>query len=215
MGNKILLIGGGGNCRSLLDVLLENDFYDEIGIIDKNPVQVELFSNKIFYLGTDKELPFLFKNGWTNAFISVGSVGDTTIRRHLYNTVKKIGFFVPNIISKHAVISNNCKLSEGIFVSKGAIINIGSSIGNCCIINSNSIIEHDCQIDDFVHISPGAILCGGVHIGRDTHFGAGSVAKQNINIGNNVIIGMGSIVTKNIESNSICYGNPCHFVRRR
>ena len=215
MGNKILLIGGGGNCRSILDVLLESNSYNEIGIVDDKSIDFKMFSDKISYVGTDKELENLFKTGWDKAFISIGSVGDTSIRRRLYNEIKRIGFSVPNIISRFAFVSNNSVLGEGVFVSKGAVVNIGSNIGNCCIINSNSTIEHDCRLGDFVHVSPGSTLCGGVSIGSDTHVGAGSIIKQYINVGNNTLIGMGSIVLNNLDSDSIYYGTPCRFIKKR
>lgn len=215
MGNKILLVGGGGNCRSIIDVLLEEDEYDVIGIVDKTKTDMSFLSEKVFYAGSDTELEELFKDGWDKAFISLGSVGDTSIRRHLYSLVKKVGYIVPNIVSKTAVVSERCKLGEGVFVSKGAVINVCSTIGNCCLINTNSVIEHDCEVGDFVHVSPGAVLCGGVKIGADSHIGAGSVVKQYLTIGNNTIIGMGSVVTKDLSSDSVYYGNPCKFVKNR
>ena len=35
MNKKILLVGGGGHCQSVLDSLLELDQFSAIGIIDK------------------------------------------------------------------------------------------------------------------------------------------------------------------------------------
>ena len=35
MGNKLLLIGGGGHCHSVLDSIISSGKYDEIGIIDE------------------------------------------------------------------------------------------------------------------------------------------------------------------------------------
>ena len=35
MNKRILLIGGGGHCKSVLDSLLEVNEYIEIGIVDK------------------------------------------------------------------------------------------------------------------------------------------------------------------------------------
>ena len=215
MENRILLIGGGGNCRSIVDVLLENELYDTIGIVDKQKVDMSSLSKKIVYAGTDDDLETLFKCGWNKAFVSLGSVGDTLIREHLYNVVKRIGFCLPNIISKSAIVSNYCCTGEGVFVGKGAVLNINASIGDCCIINTNSIIEHDCVVGSFSHISPGAILCGGVSIGSNSHIGAGSVIKQGLTIGNDVLVGMGSVVTHDLDGNAVYYGNPCRFVKHR
>ena len=215
MENRILLIGGGGNCRSIVDVLLENELYDAIGIVDKQKVDMSSLSKKIVYVGTDDDLEKLFKCGWNNAFISLGSVGDASTRNYLYSQIKRIGFCVPNIVSKSAVVSSRCFIGEGVYVGKGVVLNVNASIGDCCIINTNSIVEHDCVVGPFSHISPGAILCGGVSVGSNSHIGAGSVIKQGLTIGDNVIVGMGSVVTHNLDANAVYYGNPCHFVKHR
>ncbi len=214
MGNRILLIGGGGNCKSIIDVILEIDKYTEIGIVDKKPNIVPIKTEKVKYVGNDKDLISLFDSGWKHAFVSIGSVSDPTIRISTYDCLKSIGFTIPNIISKHAIVSPHCVLGEGIFISKGSVVNIGAKIGDCCIINSNCTIEHDCSIGRFVHVAPGAVVCGSVVIGDNSHIGAGSSIKQGITIGENSIIGMGSVVIKNIDSNVVCFGNPCKLVKK-
>ncbi len=208
MKKKILLIGGGSHCHSVLDAILASDLYDEIGIVD-NVVSSYL---GVPVIGNDDDIPTLFKAGWTYGFITVGSVGDTKIRRRLYKMVKMHGFKVPSVIDATAIIGQGVHIEDGVFIGKRAVINAGSSIGACAIINTGAIIEHDCEIGAFSHISPGTILCGQVKIGDDSHVGAGSVVKQMIEIGDNALIGAGSVVVKNIPDNVKAYGNPCKVV---
>ncbi len=205
MANKILLVGDGGHSKSVLDSLKASSFYCEIGIVSK----IKSENNELKVVGCDNDLERLFNEGWNYAFITVGSVGDVNTRKRIYSTLKRIGFVVPNIIDKSAIVSETATLGEGIFVGKGAIINASSIVGNCSIINTNAVVEHDCKIGEFVHISPNSTLCGDVCVGNGSHIGAGSVVKQDLTIGSNTLIGIGSIVTKNIESNVIAYGNPC------
>ena len=208
--SKILLIGNGGHCESIIDSLLELEEYSEIGLVAKSKDTIS--NNRIKCVGTDDDLEYLFNSGWSNAFVSVGSVGNTIIRRRLYETIKKIGYIVPNIIDKSAILSNNIKIGEGIYIGKGSIINTGVIIGNNSIINTGCVIEHNCIISDFCHISSNSTLCGNVKINNDTHVGAGSVIKQGIVVGKNSLIGIGSVVTKDIGSNVKAYGNPCREV---
>lgn len=202
---RILLIGGGGHCRSVLDVLMSLNEYTEIGIID-NDSSVSVLGIPI--VGTDDDLPKL-KEVWTDAFITVGSIGATNARRKLYDLIKGIGFVVPSIIDPSAVIAREVTISEGSFIGKCAVINTGSKIGCCAIINTTSTIEHDCTVGDFSHISSGSILCGQVTVGADSHIGAGSVIRQGLTIGNGSLIGIGSVVVKNITDGVTAYGNPC------
>ena len=207
---KLLLIGGGGHFRSVLDSVLSLGLYGEVGIVDKEDVKILGVS----VIGKDQDLPALFQQGWTNAFITVGSVGNTTVRRRLYEMIKKIGFTIPSIVDKTAIIAKGTQIGEGSFVGKNAVVNTGASLGCCSIINSGAIVEHDCSVGDFCHISPGTVLCGQVTVGSDTHIGAGSVVRQQISLGNNVLIGAGSVVLKDIPDGVTAYGNPCREVKK-
>ena len=209
MGNKLLLIGGGGHCRSVLDSVLSMNLYDKIGIIDSS----DCSCLDIPVIGTDEDIPVLKRDGWTDAFITVGSIGNTKIRRHLSENLMALGLNIPTIIDPTAIVARGISIGVGVFIGKKAIVNTNSIIGKYSIVNTGAVIEHDCQIGDFSHISPGAILCGGVKIGDDTHIGAGSVIKQQIVIGNNSLIGAGSVVVENINDGKTAYGNPCRVVR--
>ena len=207
---RILLIGGGGHCHSVLDSILASETYDEIGIIDNYDSSVL----DIPVVGTDDDISRLMSEGWTDAFITVGSVGNTKLRHKLFDMVKSIGMNIPIIVDPTAIVARGTELSEGVYVGKRAVINTGSRIGRSVIINTGAIVEHDCIIGDFSHISPGTTVCGQVCVGNDSHVGAGSVVRQQINIGNGVLIGAGSVVVKDIPDNVEAYGNPCKVVTK-
>ncbi len=52
-----------------------------------------------------------------------------------------------------------------------------------------------------------------VRIGKNCWIGAGALIMPGITIGDNVVIGAGSVVTKDLPSNVIAVGNPCHILR--
>lgn len=213
MNKKILLIGGGGHCKSVLDSLLETEVFDEIGIIDsKENIGGSILGVPI--IGCDEDLPFFLESGYEYAFVSLGSVGNPINRIRLYNQVQSMGFKIPNIIDRSARVSKNTLLEQGIFIGKQCIVNAGVSIQKCAIINSGSIVEHDCQVGSFSHISPGAVLSGGVQIGENSHVGSNTTIKQQVCVGSDSIIGMGSVVLKNIESRVMAYGNPCKEAKK-
>ena len=205
MGDKILLLGGGGHCRSILDTVRCIGTYTDIAIVapDSNGI------DDIPVIGTDDDLPRLFCEGWTDAFITLGSIGNPHRRRKLYELIREYNYHIPVLIDPTAIVAERTEIGEGSFIGKRAIINVGAVIGKCAIINSGAIIEHDCRIGEFVHVSPGAVLCGGVELENDVHVGASAVIKQYINIGKKSIIGMGSVVLKDIPEKVVAYGNPC------
>ena len=212
----ILLLGAGGHCLSVLDSLIALSEYDKIGIVDMaTSNSTEEGANMIMgipVVGTDEDLNQLHKEGYTNAFISVGSVGDVSLRARLYHMLKRIGFEIPNIIDKSSIVSPFATLGEGIYIGKKSVVNVNTKVGNNCILNTACIIEHECRLGDFVHISPGSVLNGNVRIDAGTHIGAGSIIKQGIHVGSDTMIGMGSIVLIDIGNNKTAYGNPCKEV---
>ncbi|MDD2476655.1 MAG: acetyltransferase, partial [Dysgonamonadaceae bacterium] len=208
---KILLVGGGGHCKSVLDSLLELEQFSEIGILDKKEKMGEKILG-VSVIGGDEDLPQLFTEGYKYAFVTVGGIGNSKLRIALFNKLSGIGFKIPNIIAPSAVVSSHVNLETGIFIGKNVVINAGSTIKKCAIINTGVIIEHDCFVGAFAHVASGSVLSGGVQIGENTHIGANSVIKQRLKIGSDSIIGMGSVVLKDMEDNIIAYGNPCKGV---
>lgn len=214
MNKKLLLIGGGGHCKSVLDSILPSKEYSEIGIIDKNENNGGSILG-IPIIGCDDDLSKLYHDGYHYAFVTVGSIGKPSLRIKLFKMIEKVGFEIPNIIDSTAIVSSQVKMERGIFIGKNVVINVGTSLKDGSIINTASIIDHDCIINQFCHIAPGSVLCGEVEIGENTHIGAGSVIKQQIKIGSNTIIGMCSVVVKDIGDNLIAYGNPCVMIKKK
>ena len=201
----ILLLGFGGHCRSIIDSIENSNIYSIYGILDKEEKMGEIYKNyKV--IGTDEDLQKFYNKGIKNIFICIGFMGNNNIRNILYQKVKKIGFEVVNIIDKTAILANNIKLGEGIFIGKRAILNSNVMIDNMAIINTGAIIEHDSYVGEYSHVSIASILCGSVNIGESVFIGANSTIINNINIEKNTIIGAGSVVVKDVFKNSKCYG---------
>ncbi len=213
MNKKLLLIGGGGHCKSVIDCLRGANPFDEIGVIDmKENIGKEISDIRI--IGCDDDLSGLFEYGYHYAFITLGSIGNPTRRRMLFSILEDIGYVIPNIIDPSAILGANVNIGTGVFIGKNVVVNVDTSIGKGSIINTSVTIEHDCRIKDFVHIAPGSTLCGSVEIGESTHIGAGTVVKQEVKIGNNTMIGMGSVVLHNVGDSVLAFGNPCREVKK-
>ena len=86
MRNKIVLIGGGGHCRSVIDVIEQENKYEIIGIVDKK----ELIGNTLLgykIIGCDDDLEIIFKT-CKNATITVGHVASHKVRVKLFYKLK-------------------------------------------------------------------------------------------------------------------------------
>ena len=202
---KLVLIGGGGHCKSVLDAALSMNQFEEIVITDATmPESSTVLGCRV--VGNDSILPKLRKQGFEYACVTVGSIKSSDIRVKLAKMVAGLGFLCPVIIDSSACVSRYAVVEEGSFIGKHVVINADVHIGKHCIINTGSIIEHECSIGDHTHISVGSIICGDSHVGNESFIGAGSTVIQGIRIGEKVIIGANSTVLTNIENNMKCYG---------
>jgi sugar O-acyltransferase (sialic acid O-acetyltransferase NeuD family) len=192
MQQKIILIGGGGHCKSCIDVIEQEGVYCIVGIVDlpeKKGGKIlgyEIFAN-------DDDIPELAKT-YENFFITMGHLGSPQRRIELFTLLNKLNKKLPVIVSPNAYLSQHAEVDEGTIVMHQTVINAGSKIGKNCIINNKSLIEHDAKIGDHCHISTGAIVNGGVKIGQSTFYGSGSTSKQYISIPENSFIKANSIV---------------------
>ena len=188
----ILLIGGGGHCRSCIDVIEAERKYKIAGIVNQPGGNTDsVLGYEV--LGDDVDLPELFKK-YTIALITVGQIKSADLRVKLYLQTQKMGFELPTVISPRAYVSKNARLGAGTIVMHDSLVNAGAKIGNNCILNTKSLVEHDAIVEDHCHISTSSIVNGGTHVREKTFLGSNSTTKEYITIGKNSVVGVGEKV---------------------
>lgn len=190
---RLILIGGGGHCKSVLDAAIRMNEFEEIVITDAHMERGTVMGCRI--VGDDSVLPDYYNSGYTNAFVTVGNIGDSNLRKKLVDMASKIGYGFPKIIDPSATVSEYADIDDGVFVGKGAIINAECVIGRHSIINTGAIVEHDCHIGEHSHVAVGARICGGSIIGDESFVGAGATIVQGVNVRNKSFIKAGSLIT--------------------
>jgi len=189
---EIILIGGGGHCKSVIDVIELEGKFVIAGIVDVP----ELFGNDVLgypIIGSDSDLVNLAKK-YTYALVTVGQIRSPELKIRLFDLAKKAGFSLPSIISSSAYVSSHSFIGNGTVVMHDTSINAGASIGDNCIINSKSLIEHDCKVFDHCHISTNVTINGAVTIEDGCFIGSGVVTNNSITIKKNSFIKAGTVV---------------------
>ncbi|MDF1877944.1 NeuD/PglB/VioB family sugar acetyltransferase [Sulfurimonas sp. SAG-AH-194-L11] len=180
MQEKILLVGGGGHCKAVIDVIEQEGRFNIAGIIDKK----ELIGTKVLgykVIGCDDDLEKL-SHTYKYALVTVGQIRSNTLRVKLFSLLKEIGYILPVIISPLAYLSKHSKVDDGSIVMHQTLINAGAIIGQNCIINTKALIEHDSIVEEHCHISTGAIINGGVIVKKNSFVGSNATTKEYIMI---------------------------------
>lgn len=190
--DKLILVGGGGHCKSCIDVIEYQKKYSIAGIIDKqDKIGQSVLGYKI--IADDNEFANIIKDGYY-FLITVGQLKTPDVRISIYNKLKSLNAKFASVVSPLAYVSKFAKISEGSIIMHDAVINADVSVGNNCIINTKALIEHDCKIGSHCHISTCSVLNGGVCVGDMSFIGSNSTVIQGIKIPSGTFIKAGSLV---------------------
>lgn len=200
MKPKILLVGGGGHAKVVLDALLIAG-YEVVGVIDSK------YDGDFLGVPRTKEY-----NGaaFPDSHIIV-AVGDNASRM---KTVASISHPFATITDLSATVSRFSTIGNGSMILHGAIIQPDAKVGKHVIINTGAQVDHDCSVGDYVHIAPRAVLCGNVRVGEGTLIGAGAVVLPGVSIGKWCIVGAGSVVRENIDDLRVVAGVPARIIKK-
>lgn len=204
MERPLILVGGGGHCKSVLEAA-ESAGYNILGVLDMpEEVGKKILSTKV--IGTDDDIPSYVD--MAEFIITVGFIKNPAIRIKLYNRIKEAGGKFATVIASTAYVSKYATIDEGTVVLHQAFVNAGAKIGKNVILNTATNIEHDAVIGDQCHISTGTMVNGDCKVGNNCFIGSQSVLANGITIGDDIIVGAGSLVRKSISEKGIYSGNP-------
>jgi sugar O-acyltransferase (sialic acid O-acetyltransferase NeuD family) len=213
---RAIILGAGGHAGVLIDTLQERGDVIVVGLLTPDH---ERWGKAIFgvpILGGDDLLNALIHEQGVNSFVvGVGSIGDTSLHRRLFEHGLQATLKPLDVIHPKALISRRAVLNAGVQVMAGSVINTSTTIGTNVVINTGAIVEHDCWIGNHAHIASGARLAGQVRVETGVHVGIGATIRQNINIGADAIIGAGAVVVKDVAAHTVVVGVPAKVLRSR
>ena len=100
---------------------------------------------------------------------------------------------------------------------------------NTCVdraVLGSTILEENVKIDNLVHIAHGvhvgrntlvvanAMVAGSVNIGENSWIAPSSSILNKMKIGNNSLVSLGAVVLRNVEDDTIVYGNPARRISK-
>jgi sugar O-acyltransferase (sialic acid O-acetyltransferase NeuD family) len=206
MSVPVIVLGGGGHARVLIDMILELDRT----VLGYTTTYSDYEHNPLFgvpWLGDDTYVLTLDKTA-CELVNGVGSVRNVEPRANLYDKFHRQGYRFATIVHPTAFVSKRATLQEGVQVMAGAVIQANSTIGVNTIVNTRASVDHDCTIGNHVHIAPGATLSGGVQVGDKTHIGAGATIIQGIRIGQGCLVAAGAVVVHDVPDGAKVAGVP-------
>ena len=197
MSEKVIVIGGSGHARSVIDCVRSSGAV-AVGVLDDSLEKGTLVLD-VPVLGSVSDY-HMYRDC---SFII--AIGNNAVRRRLAQAMDVQWY---TAIHPRAAVSEYASLGAGTVVMANASVNACATVGQHCIINTGAVVEHDNRLGNYVHISPNAALGGTVTVGEETHVGIGACVRNNIAICSRCTIGAGAAVVKDIDVPGTYVGIP-------
>lgn len=211
MNKPLILVGGGGHCKSVIDVA-ESAGYTILGVLDR-PEEVGKRVLNYEVIGTDAEMSKYADKA--EFVVTVGQIKSPNLRIKLHQMLADADCRLATIIAPTAHVSRYATVGEGTVVMHQAVVNADAHIGKGCIINTFANIEHDVRIGNYCHISTGSMINGEAEVADSIFIGSQSVVNQCVKVERGgVVIASGSVVNKNITEKGIYAGNPAKLIKK-
>lgn len=201
--NSILVYGGGGHGKAVIELIQAVGGYTLIGVVDDG-LEAGSHVLDVPVLGDGaRALHALHAAGCKLAINAVGGIGAISSRIQVFEKLAATDFQSPALIHPSAVIEPSAMLSPGAQVFPHAYIGSSAKIGQGVIVNTGVIISHGCELAEYVNLAPGAILAGAVSVGEGALIGMGVTINLNVTIGPRARIGNSATIKENVPAKGI------------
>jgi len=198
----IVLYGGGGHGKVLIELLQALGTYRLVGIVDDG---LAIGSSVLGFpvLGDATILPDLYRQGVRLAVNGVGGIGNVSARLRVFEALAAAGFNCPALVHPKAYVERSAHLEGGVQILAQAYISSAAYVGYGSVINAGVVVSHDCVIGRCVNLSPGAMLAGGVKVEDFAQIGMAATINIGITIGRGARIGNGATVKANVPEGGV------------
>lgn len=198
----LLIYGGGGHARSLMEMARATGQFTLAGILDdKIPAGERVLGVPV--LGGRAMLAAVRARGVELAANGVGGILDIRVRVRIFTLLEEHGFRLPAIVHPRAMVEPSASIGEGVQVFAQAYVGSQAVLHPKCMVNTGAIVSHDCEIGSYTHVAPGALLAGHVRVGERTLIGMGVTTAVGVQIGSDVRIGNGAILLADVPDGVI------------
>jgi sugar O-acyltransferase (sialic acid O-acetyltransferase NeuD family) len=198
----VLIYGGGGHGKMLIEVVRGAGLLRIVGILDDGlAAGSEVMDVPV--LGGGDQLAELHSRGVRLALNGVGGIGNSALRVEIFRKLARAGFAFPAVIHPSAVVEPSAVLAAGAQVFARAYVGSQAHVGFGTIVNIGAIVSHDCILGEAAAISPGAILAGEVQVGDGALVGMGATVNLRVKIGAGARVGNGATVKDDVPEGGL------------
>jgi len=200
--NNVIIIGGRGGAKMVIEAIRSTNYVGIEGIIDDQLKKGDQVMG-VPILGGDQDLEKLKEKGFKNVVLSFSSLHDLASRQKKYQDLKKRNYQFPNVIHARATVEPSVTLGEGNIILANAMVGSEVALGNINYVNTGAMICHESVAHSNNHFAPNSVIAGRVRIGSNNLVGMCVTTYFEIEMGDGNIINNGCNVVKNVKNNQV------------
>lgn len=200
----VVVYGGGGHGKVLLDLLGAMGTYTIAGVVDDHFERGRHVLGHTV-LGGAEVLVGLVGDGVSLAANGVGGIGRPEARREVFDRLAGAGFTCPALVHPTALVEPSAVLEDGVQILAHAYVGSAARIGFGSLLNTAAVVNHDCGVGRHVSISPGALLAGDVTVGDGSLVGMGATVNIGVVIGEGARIGNSAVVKSDVAPGAVVH----------
>jgi acetyltransferase EpsM len=198
----LLIYGGGGHGKSLIDLVRCTGNYDLVGIIDDGlAAGTDVMGVPV--LGGSDVLQAIKTRGVHLAVNAVGGVGNVDVRVDVFQRLYSAGYTCPTLVHPTAFVEKTARLGSGAQILPLVYIGTEAEVGAGVIVNNGAIVSHDCRLGEYSSLAPGAILAGGVVLGSRAQVGMGVTINLHVAIGEGARVGNSAVIKQDVPAGKV------------
>lgn len=202
--SKVIIYGGGGLSKMIIESVRVLGCYQIVGIIDDNlPKGRDIIGSPV--LGGVEMLPELYQSGIRMAVNSVGGIGNYRVRLNVFHQLAKAGFVCPAIVHPTAHVDPSARLEAGVLILAQSYVSGNAVVGMGSLINNSVVVSHDCVLGVCTSLSPGAMTAGDVIIEDFAQIGMNATVNIGVRVGKECLIGNGATIKKDVPAGTRVY----------
>ena len=210
---RIILVGGGGFCRELIDAVTQ---CHEAGSVP--PVGGYLDDNGDVLAGHDSRVPWLgstleYQPAPGDAFVL--AIGSPAGKRALHGRLHDRGAKFPRLIHPSVNVAPSASIAEGVMILFNGAAGPNCRIERMVTINAGSGLGHDAVVGEFSTLSSKVDITGGVQVGKDCLIGSNAALIPRIKIGDGATIGVGSVIYRSVPAGATMFAPPAKMIKAR
>lgn len=211
--SALLIFGGGGHGKTVIDLVRAMGTYHIAGVIDDTlPRGSQVLGVPV--IGGAGDLAEWYERGVRLAVNAVGGIGNVAVRLKVFDLLTQAGFAFPTLVHPSAVVERSAVLEAGVQVLAQCYVGSAARVGFGTVLNAQAIVHHDCVIGQVVNLSPGATLAGNVIVEDHAQIGMRATVNLKLRVGRGALLGNACTVKADVPPGGRVYAGTIWPVRK-